>query len=179
MNLECLSFRMRITKIYHGKKGYELRVKNDQTGLSHIKKVSLHKNFLLFLIPSQNTKPRHENKCAVNQSSWQHHFLFILLRAFHSPSWLARLPYSAFTFLFLSASLKHKHNTTVRHGHDQSAVTWHGRHAHLLMMSLSFSRARKRVSFRISLSAPLNSRLYLCWSRSRSFSSLVFPRFLP
>lgn len=35
------------------------------------------------------------------------HFLFFLFRAFHSPSWVAKLPRSSFTFLFLSASLKH------------------------------------------------------------------------
>lgn len=35
------------------------------------------------------------------------HFLFLLFRAFHSPSWVAKLPKSSFTFLFLSESLKH------------------------------------------------------------------------
>lgn len=36
------------------------------------------------------------------------HFLFFLFRAFHSPSWVAKLPKSSLTFLFLSASLKHQ-----------------------------------------------------------------------
>lgn len=50
---------------------------------------------------------------------------------------------------------------------------------HLFMTSLSFSLARKRESFLISLRAPLNSFLYLCCSRSFSLSSLVLPRFFP
>lgn len=50
---------------------------------------------------------------------------------------------------------------------------------HLLMISLSFSLARKRESFLISLRAPLNSFLYLCFSRSFSLSSLVLPCFFP
>lgn len=50
---------------------------------------------------------------------------------------------------------------------------------HLFMTSLSFSLARKRESFLISLRAPLNSLLYLCFSRSFSLSSLVLPRFFP
>lgn len=36
------------------------------------------------------------------------HFPFLLFRAFHSPSWVAKLPKSSFTFLFLSASLKRR-----------------------------------------------------------------------
>lgn len=52
-------------------------------------------------------------------------------------------------------------------------------YAHLFKTSLSFSLARKRESFLISLRAPLNSFLYLCFSRSFSFSSLVLPRFFP
>lgn len=36
------------------------------------------------------------------------HFLFLFFRAFHSPSWEAKLPISSFTFLFLSASLRDK-----------------------------------------------------------------------
>lgn len=41
------------------------------------------------------------------------HFLFLLFRAFHSPSWVAKLPKSSLTFLFLSASLKHMTRTTL------------------------------------------------------------------
>lgn len=50
---------------------------------------------------------------------------------------------------------------------------------YLFMTSLSFSLARKRVSFLISLSAPLNSFLYLCRSLCSSFCSLVWPCFFP
>lgn len=39
------------------------------------------------------------------------YFLFFLFRAFHSPSWEAKLPKSSFTFLFLSVSLQHKDKT--------------------------------------------------------------------
>lgn len=41
------------------------------------------------------------------------HFLFLFFRAFHSPSWVAKLPKSSRTFLFLSASLKHTTSTTL------------------------------------------------------------------
>lgn len=50
---------------------------------------------------------------------------------------------------------------------------------HLWRTSLSFSLARKLESFLSSLRAPLNSFLYLCFSRSFSRSSLVQPRFFP
>lgn len=45
------------------------------------------------------------------------YFLFFLFRAFHSPSWEAKLPKSSFTFLFLSVSLQHKDKTTLSRFH--------------------------------------------------------------
>ena len=47
------------------------------------------------------------------------------------------------------------------------------------MISESRMRARNWLSLRISLTAPLNSRLCLCISLRRSCSSLVLPCFLP
>lgn len=51
-----------------------------------------------------------EQKMEKSDEDWRFvfHFLFLLFRAFHSPSWVPKLPKSSFTFLFLSASLKHK-----------------------------------------------------------------------
>lgn len=122
------------------------------------------------------------NKEQVMESCGGFHFFFFLFRAFHSPSWVAKLPKSSFTFLFLSASLKH---TMCKRLDSLSLnILFHLNvgtvfYPHLLMISLSFSLARKRESFLISLRAPLNSFLYLCFSRSFSLSSLVLPRFFP
>lgn len=112
------------------------------------------------------------------------HFLFLLFRAFHSPSWVAKLPKSSFTFLFLSASLKHGARNKLEAFTNRSVSQTHAgleavSYPDLFMTSLSFSLARKRESFLISLRAPLNSFLYLCFSRSFSRSSLVLPRFFP
>ncbi|TNN83254.1 hypothetical protein EYF80_006587 [Liparis tanakae] len=105
------------------------------------------------------------------------------LRAFHSPSCVAKLPKSSLTFLFRSESLKTQNMPPVntfffpsqKHFSHMEAACY----PYLSMTSLSFSLARKRVSFRISLRAPLNSFLYLCFRRSLSLSSLVLPRFFP
>ena len=53
------------------------------------------------------------------------------------------------------------------------------RPAHRSMISESRMRARNWLSLRISLTAPLNSRLCLWISLRRSCSSLVLPCFLP
>lgn len=45
------------------------------------------------------------------------YFLFFLFRAFHSPSWEAKLPKSSFTFLFLSVSLQHNDKTKLSSFH--------------------------------------------------------------
>lgn len=129
----------------------------------------------------------YDGKQVMERSDEDFYLFFLLFRAFHSPSWVAKLPKSSLTFFFLSESLKGRTsrqleaftNGSILEKHFGSLPHGSWCYPYLSMTSLSFSLARKRVSFLISLRAPLNSFLYLCFSRSLSLSSLLLPRFFP